>query len=46
MRKAHSHLYWTGVGRQHPWVKFLLPISLRRGRLVEEPEVPIKTKVR
>jgi hypothetical protein len=38
MRRAHSHLYWTGVGRRQPRVKFLLPISVRGGALVEEPE--------
>jgi hypothetical protein len=37
MRRAHSHLYWTGVGRKQPRVKFLLPISVRGGALVEEP---------
>jgi len=38
MRRAHSHLYWTGAGRKQPRVKFLLPISVRGGALVEEPE--------
>jgi hypothetical protein len=38
MRRAHSHLYWTGAGRKQLRVKFLLPISVRGGALVEEPE--------
>lgn len=38
MRRARSHLYWTGRGRMQPRVKFLLPISVRGGALVEEPE--------
>jgi hypothetical protein len=46
MRRAHSHLYWTGEGRQQPWVLFLLPISVKGGRLVEEPAHPVETKVR
>jgi hypothetical protein len=29
MRNAHSHLYWTGVGRAVPRVRFLLPISVK-----------------
>lgn len=40
MRRAHSHLYWTGEGRKQPRVRFLLPISIRGGRLVEEPLQP------
>jgi hypothetical protein len=46
MRRAHSHLYWTGEGRMQPRVRFLLPISIKGGKLVEEPEEPTKTKVR
>jgi hypothetical protein len=38
MRRAHSHLYWTGEGRKQPRVRFLLPISVRGGTVVEEPE--------
>lgn len=41
MRKAHSHLYWTGEGRLEPRVKFLLPISVTGGQLIEEPEEPL-----
>ena len=37
MRRAHSHLYWTGEGRKQPRVRFLLPISVRGAKLVEEP---------
>jgi hypothetical protein len=46
MRRAHSHLYWTGEGRKQPRVRFLLPISVRGGKLVEEPEHLIETRVR
>jgi hypothetical protein len=46
MRRAHSHLYWTGEGRKETRVRFLLPISVRGGRLVEEPTQPVETKVR
>jgi hypothetical protein len=45
MRRAHSHLYWTGEGRKQPRVRFLLPISVRGGVLVEEPTSPTMTKV-
>lgn len=45
MRRAHSHLYWTGEGRKQPRVRFLLPISVRGGVLVEEPENPTMTRV-
>jgi hypothetical protein len=38
MRRAQSHLYWTGVGRRQSRVKFLLPISVCVGALVAEPE--------
>jgi hypothetical protein len=38
MRRAHSHLYWSGAGRKQPRVRFLLPISVKGGVLVEEPE--------
>jgi hypothetical protein len=46
MRRAHSHLYWTEAGRKQPQVKFLLPISVRGGALVEEPEEAHVTGVR
>ncbi len=46
MRRAHSHLYWTGKGRESPRVRFLLPIAVRGGKLVEEPETPTLAKVR
>lgn len=46
MRRAHSHLYWTGPGREQPRVRFLLPISVKGGKLVEEPEHPRETTVR
>jgi hypothetical protein len=34
--RAHSHLYRTGPGREIPRVRFLLPISVKGGRLVDE----------
>ena len=40
MRRAHSHLYWTGVGREPPRVKFLLSISARGGALVGSRKPP------
>ena len=46
MRRAHAHLYWTGEGREMPRVRFLLPISVKGGKLVEEPENPQMTLVR
>jgi hypothetical protein len=46
MRRAHSHLYWTGEGRTRPRVKFLLPISVRGGKLIDEPQHPTETRVR
>ena len=46
MRRAHAHLYWTGEGRALPRVRFLLPISVKAGKLVEEPEMPRVTQVR
>jgi hypothetical protein len=46
MRRAHTHLYWTGEGRQVPRVRFLLPISVKGAKLVEEPEDPQVTTVR
>jgi hypothetical protein len=45
-RRAHAHLYWTGEGRETPRVRFLLPISVKGGRLIEEPESPRVTEVR
>ncbi len=35
LRRAHSHLYWTGPGRTEPRVRFLLPIPVK-GKLAEE----------
>jgi hypothetical protein len=46
MRRAHSHLYWTGEGRKQPRVRFLLPISIRGWRIVEEPHEPQVSAVR
>jgi hypothetical protein len=46
MRRAHAHLYWTGDGRKSPRVRFLLPISVKGGKLIEEPESPRVTAVR
>ena len=46
MRRAHAHLYWTGEGREMPRVRFLLPISVKGGKLVEERENPQMTVVR
>jgi hypothetical protein len=46
MRRADSHLCWTGAGRGIPRVRFLLPIVVRGGRLVEEAEHPIETRLR
>jgi hypothetical protein len=46
MRRAHSHLYWTGKGREIPRVNFVLPITVRGGKLVEEPEHATQTDVR
>jgi hypothetical protein len=45
-RRAHTHLYWTGEGRSTPRVRFLLPISVRAGKLIEEPESPRLTQIR
>jgi len=46
MRRAHAHLYWTGEGRKSPRVRFLLPVSVKSGKLVEEPGSPSVTAVR
>lgn len=46
MRRAHAHLYWTGPGRGIPRVRFLLPVSVKGGRLVEEAERPTVTPIR
>jgi hypothetical protein len=46
MRNAHSHLYWTGPGRTQPRVRFLLPISVKGGRVVEERESAAETTMR
>ncbi len=35
LRRAHSHLYWTGPGRTEPRVRFLLPIPVK-GKPEEE----------
>jgi hypothetical protein len=45
-RRAHAHLYWTGEGRTSPRVRFLLPVSVKGDKLVEEPQVPSVTSVR
>lgn len=45
-RRAHTHLYWTGEGRRTPRVRFLLPISVRGGKLIEEPETPRVSAIR
>jgi hypothetical protein len=37
---------WNVRGWETPRVRFLLPISVRTGKLVEEPERPIETTVR
>lgn len=31
VRSAHSHLYWTGVGREIPIVKYLPPVPVHGG---------------
>jgi len=46
MRRAHSHLYWTGAGRALPRVRFLSADQRQGGALVEEPEEPVAGKVR
>ena len=46
MRRAHAHLYWTGEGRKSPRVRFLLPVSVKGGKLVEEPDSPRVMAVR
>jgi hypothetical protein len=46
LRRAHAHLYWTGEGRKSPRVRFLLPVSVKGGKLVEEPGNPSVTAVR
>lgn len=46
MRRAHAHLYWTGEKRSIPKVVFLMPISVKGGRIVEEPEGPIEQEVK
>jgi hypothetical protein len=38
VRRAHSHLYWTGTGRQIPRVKFLLPIPVKGASIPVEKE--------
>jgi len=45
MRAGHWHLYWTGKHRKEPKVNFLLPISVKGGKIIEEPERPIETRV-
>jgi hypothetical protein len=45
-RAAHYHRYWTGVGRLVRRWRFLLPISVKSGRIPEEPPSPLKHKVR
>lgn len=36
MRRAHAHLYWTGTQRNIPRVKFLLPVSVKGGIILDE----------
>jgi hypothetical protein len=43
--RAYAHLYWTGEGRRTPRIRFLLPISVRTGKLIE-PESPRLTPIR
>jgi hypothetical protein len=45
MRRAHPHKYWTGEGRQIPRYRYLLPISVKGGVLVEEPSDPSEITV-
>lgn len=45
MRRAHPHKYWTGEGRWIPRYRYLLPISVKGGMLVEEPPDPSEIKV-
>lgn len=45
IRGAHAHLYWTGVGRTEPRVRFLPPIPVMGG-IVGEPEEPHITIVK
>jgi hypothetical protein len=46
MRSDGSYLCWTGNVREVPRVSFLLPVSVRGGKLVEEPEHQTATGVR
>jgi hypothetical protein len=46
MRRAHSHLYWTGPGRTEPRVRFLLPIPVKGKLAEEEAESPIVQSTR
>ncbi|MDO8432295.1 MAG: hypothetical protein Q7S58_07780 [Candidatus Binatus sp.] len=40
IRRAHSHLYWTGEGRKLPRVKFLLPIPVKGAGPKDERTAP------
>lgn len=46
MRRAHSHLYWTGPGRTEPRVRFLLPIPVKAKQAEEEAHGPIVQSMR
>ncbi|HZR47019.1 MAG TPA: hypothetical protein VFA47_09965 [Candidatus Manganitrophaceae bacterium] len=46
LRRAHAHLFWTGEKRGIPKVKFLMPISVKGGKLVEEAEGPSEQAIR
>lgn len=46
LRRAHAHLFWTGEKRSNPKVKFLMPISVKGGKLVEESEGPVEQPIK
>lgn len=45
-RRAHPHKYWAGEGRKIPRYRYLLLISVKGGKVVEEPEHARETAVR
>lgn len=45
MRRAHSHLYWTGINRDVPRVLFLAPIAVNMSELKEEQSYSLIRKV-
>lgn len=45
IRGVEPELCWTGACRAVPRVRFLLPLSVKGGALVEEPEAPVSGKV-